>query len=287
MNKIIILLGQRVRSGTNFVGSTLSMHPDVVTVPPDKSLGEFNLFRDRAIVDDVFNSIKKTGFGMDIKDDDLELYLKMYGESWLKFMIDRFEIPPDKTIFIKSYVINNLDLWRMSFPDTKIAVIYRDGRDNVMSSVRASYDKRQWHGFTRDIKKRFNYYSGRSFINHTLHWVKTAKVIAHLLDKNEVQAFRYEDLTNSHSGIEDLLKYYNLAINHSIIERCLQAPVVGSSFGIGSGRTIKPNWKPDHDKSKFTFTEKWRNWGPIKKLVFKRLAGETLVALNYESNFDW
>lgn len=287
MNSVIILLGQRVRSGTNFVGSTLAMHPDVVTVPSDKSLGEFNLFRDRAIVDKVFNSVKRTGFGMDIKDDDLKLYMEAYGKSWIDFLVTRFSIPQDKTIFLKSYVIDNLDLWRMSFPSAKIAIIYRDGRDNVISSITASNDTRTWHGFDRNLKKRINFYSGRSFINHSKHWAKTArKVINYIEDNQEVSAFKYESLNNSKSEISKLLKYYDLRQDDSILQKCLDAPVVGSSFNLETNEA-KPNWQPDNNKANYRFSNKYAKWNIFKKWIFKQIASKELVDLNYELDNKW
>ena len=164
MNNIIILLGQRVRSGTNFIGSTLSQHPDIITVPKQNSIGEFNLFNDNSI-EDVFENISKRSFGMDLNDK--KLFLKFYGKSWLQFLIDKYDIPKERTIFVKSPNLNNIHLWKYAFPESKIAIIFRDGRDNVISSVKASNDKRSWHKFIHSFKKRVNYYSGRSFINHS------------------------------------------------------------------------------------------------------------------------
>ena len=286
MNEIIILLGQRVRSGTNFVGSTLSKHPDVVTVPLDKSLGEFNLFRGRG-VELEFNKISESSFGMDLSNDDLSSYLKEYGKSWINFLRVKYNIPDHKTIFIKTCVIHNLDLWRMSFPEAKIAVIFRDGRDNVISSVRASYDKRSWHKLYIKFKKRINYYSGRSFINHTRHWIKTAKVLSQIQTSKQIQLFNYEELNNSKSNVKSLLEHYQLKVTESILEDCLNAPVIGSSFGFNTQGTIKPNWIPVTDKTAFQFSNKWKHWSVIKKLVFKFLAGNELVKLGYEKDSKW
>ena len=77
MNKIIILLGQRVRSGTNFVGSTMAMHPDVVTFPANKSLGEFNLFNNTEIIDAIFNKVAQKSFGLDITTKDQDTFLRL------------------------------------------------------------------------------------------------------------------------------------------------------------------------------------------------------------------
>lgn len=202
MNDIIILLGQRVRSGTNFVGSTLAMHPNVVTLPSHVSLGEFNLFKDRSIIDTTFDAVSRMSFGMGITEDDHDVFLEHYGKLWLNFIINKYKVQEGKTIFVKSYVIENIDLWRRSFPNSKIAIICRDGRDNVISSVRASNDYRNWHSMVLKLKKRINYASGRSFINHSKHWVKTAKTVLDLKENDYLKVFKYEALNNSYKGIE-------------------------------------------------------------------------------------
>ena len=287
MNKVVILIGQRVRSGSNFVGSSLSIHPDIVTLPPKVSLGEFNLFRDRSILDVCFSNISSSNFGIDFTLEDESLFLEYYGQMWIKFLKDKYQIPDNKVIFIKTYVIHNLDLWKKAFPQSQIAIVYRDGRDNVVSSVRASYDKRTWHNLFLQVKKGINYYSGRSFINHTRHWVKTAKILNQIEGSNQVQLFKYEDLNNSKSNIKSLLEHYQLNSSDAILEDCLNAPVVGSSFGIKTKDTIKPNWNPVTDKTTFHFSIKWTHWSIIKKLVFKCLAGKELVKLQYEKDRKW
>lgn len=286
MSKMIILLGQRVRSGTNFIGTTLAMHPDVVTVPPGKSLGEFNLFRD-ALIEQTFDQVALSSFGMDIQSEDKSRFLELYGEAWLKLLKEKYAIPNEKTIFVKSYVINNLHLWQKAFPNAKIAVIYRDGRDNVISSVKASNDYRNWHGGVIKLKKRCNYYSGRSFLNHARHWVKTAEVILAMQESNHLKKFKYEALNDSKKGIAQLLDFYELKNTPDIVNNCLKAPVVGSSFGVQTKTLQKPNWIPDPDKSKYRFTNKWKHWNKLKKGVFKKVGGATLQRLGYETSNKW
>jgi hypothetical protein len=285
MNNIIILIGQRVRSGTNFVGSTLSMHPDVVTIPMDKSLGEFNLFRKRTIKQ-VFDETAISSFGMELSQTDLKAYLKHYGVSWINFIKTKYEIPDHKVIFIKTYVIYNLDLWKMSFPEAKLAVICRDGRDNIISSVKASNDKRSWYNYKLKLKKKINYLSGRSFIQHSKHWASTANEVVKIMNSEEVKVFKYEELNDSKQGIEELLSYYGLRVDNEILNKCINAPVVGSSFRFNSTLS-KPNWTVDVDKSKYHFTEKWGHWGMLKKSVFKIIASKAMKRLGYELDNNW
>ncbi|WP_298758819.1 sulfotransferase [uncultured Psychroserpens sp.] len=287
MNKIIILLGQRVRSGTNFVGSTIAQHPHVSTLPKDISLGEFNLFYTDTVTREVYDKITRNSFGMEFTSEDKSAFIKNYGQAWLSLLIDKYRIESDKTIFIKSPSVAHIDLWKLAFPDSKIAVICRDGRDNVISSVRASNDKRDWHDISIKLKKRVNFFSGRSFINHTKQWVKTARQIVSITQDNQVKVFKYEMLNDSKTEISNLLSHYDLDVNEDILDNCLKAPVVGSSFGVSSKKMVKPNWKPDSDKSKFKFSNKWKKWNLIKKMTFKAIAGKELINLGFEKNSKW
>jgi len=285
MNRVIILIGQRVRSGTNFVGSTLAQHPNVVTLPLDKSLGEFNLFNDMAIVEDVFNKVVKKSFGLNLTNIELSVFLEKYGECWLKVLLSKFEVPKNAVIFLKSPNIEYVRLWQQTFPRSKISVVCRDGRDNVISSVKASNSKRSWHTFWMKFKRIANYYSGRSFVNHSKAWMTSAQHIRNIEPNDQIKWFKYESLLDSENDIKTLLDHFQLDSSPEIISKCLNAPVVGSSFGINE--KSKPNWSPDYDKSKYKFTNKWEHWGFMKKHVFKSIAGQTLIDLSYENNSNW
>lgn len=287
MNKLIILLGQRVRSGTNFVGSTIAQHPHVVTLPTEQSLGEFNLFYSEDVIKSVYDNVTSSSFGMSFNDNDKTKFLEDYGNLWLNFLRNKYKIEDDKIVFIKSPSVAHISLWKKAFPKSQIAVIYRDGRDNVISSVRASNDKRTWHSVKIKFKKRFNYLTGRSFINHAKQWALTANNISKIQEDNHVKLFKYEDLNGSKSNVSKLLRHYRLEVNDEIVKNCLDAPVVGSSFGISSKKMVKPNWEPHTDKSKFKFSNKWTHWGFFKKKTFKIIAGKHLINLGYENTNAW
>jgi hypothetical protein len=284
---IIILLGQQVRSGTNFVGVTLSLHPDVICIPPNISLGEFNLFRDSAIKREIFESIVDKSFGSGLNREDFPKFMQEYGTLWVKLLIEKYNISEGKTIFIKSPFIDHVDLWCMAFPNSQIALLCRDGRDTVVSSIKATNDKRSWHTITIGLKKRINFYSGRFFLNYTRGWKNSANKYIEVQETPRIKKFKYEDLNNSEKGIEEILKFYRLNTSPSILNKCVNAPVVGSSFGIDRKGMVKPNWQPDPNKNKFVFSGKWHKWNFLKKIIFKEIAGNELISLNYEKDNNW
>lgn len=83
------------------------------------------------------------------------------------------------------------------------------------------------------------------------------------------------------------MRFYNLETNENIVNSCLNAPVVGSSFGVKQNKIIKPNWTPETNKSRFIFTNKWKHWRFLKKRIFKSIGGDTLVKLGYEKSNIW
>lgn len=286
MNRIIILLGQRKRSGTNFIGSTLAAHPDLISLPPNKSLGEFNIFRTDEIISNVYETVTKRSFGLEFREETKSIFLEKYAKVWMDILVKKFDIPEGKIIFIKSPIIEHIDLWLDAFPNAKIAVITRDGRDNVISSIKASNDRRSWYGTATRIKKQLNFLSGRLFLNHSRHWGETARILGHYKNHDRIKFVKYESLINSEDQITELLKHYDIKVDEDILRDCLKAPVVGSSFG-NNKNARKPNWTPDADKSNYQFTGKWKKWGWFKRKIFKKIAGLELIELGYEQDKKW
>ncbi|SHI37470.1 Sulfotransferase domain-containing protein [Mesonia phycicola] len=285
--KVIILLGLRVRSGTNFVGTTLKQHPDIQTIPPTSSSGEFNLFREESIKNKVFNSIANRSFGSGVEEEDFPAFMELYGELWIKFLTNKFNLDENKTLFLKSPRVKETHLWQLAFPNAKIVLLCRDGRDNVISSIKASNDKRNWHKLSHKLKKRINYYSGRNFLNFTKDWAEKAKMFNNVKETINLRKFKYEELNDSFDGVKNLLNFYEIDDSDYNVRKCLKAPVVGSSYGVDNNKVAKPNWKPDFDKSKFTFTRKWGNWKFRQKIIFKNIAGDELIKLGYEQDNNW
>ena len=288
--QIKILIGQTVRSGTNYVGSMMFNHPQVVTIPPEYSHGEFNLFRDD-LVQKLFFSITKRSFALGLEGHYFDEFLKHYGSSWLRVFMKAFDLSASNEeqplrIFLKSPVIDNFHLWKKAFPDAKIAILARDGRDNTMSVVRASNDKRSWHTLSIKLKKRLNYYLGRSFVNGAKNWAETARIFHSIEECENVRKFKYEELLLP-EGIKELLEFYELDAGDDVIVKLADAPVVGSSWGVLKDGTEKPNWIPITKKDKLKFTRKWESWSTVRKEVFKKIAGKELIALGYEKDYSW
>jgi hypothetical protein len=283
--KVIILIGQRVRSGTNFLGSTLSLHPEIQTLPQNRSHGEFNLFRSDSIIE-FYNEATLKSFGLKFNEvDKLNFYFE-FGQLWLKLLTEKYELDENKVLFIKTPIIKYHQLWLKTFPDAKFIFLTRDGRDNVISSVRASNIRKKNISSKKKMIKSLNHYSGRSFRAHILDWKATAITFDSIKKQKNINKVRYESLVNNFENIQNLLESLELDSSEKTIEKCINAPVVGSSFGLNTKKSAS-NWIPEKDKSKFVFSNKWEKWNFFKKFIFKALAGRLLVEMDYEKDNNW
>ena len=114
------------------MGSTLKQHPDVTLLPPDVSFGEYNLFVDGDILTHVFEKVTQGSFGSRLRKASEDNFLTKYAETWIDYLQDHYGIKGQKNIFIKSPFIDEWQLWIRAFPQARIALLCRDGRENVV-----------------------------------------------------------------------------------------------------------------------------------------------------------
>jgi len=283
--RLVILIGQRVRSGTNFLGSTLSQHPHIQTIPKESSHGEFNLFRSDSI-ENFYHEASSKSFGINFNDADRLHFYKRIGELWLELLSKKFDLDENKTLFLKTPIISHYELWLKAFPEAKFIFLCRDGRDNVISSVKASNLRKRSTPYKAKVIKSLNHYSGRAFRAHILDWKATASIFESIEEQKNIKKVKYEDLVDSSENIKRLLQFLEMDSSEEIIKRCINAPVVGSSFGKNT-KGKGSNWIPEKDKSNFKFVNKWSKWGAFKRKYFKLLAGKELIKLGYEKDTNW
>lgn len=202
-NQMLILIGQRVRSGTNFIGTTLSMHPDIVSIPSHETSGEFNLLKNRKI-EEVFRDVSsKKSFNSGVHENDMDYLLSLYGKMWVDFLREKYKVPQDKKIFIKSPVVYNTDLWQKIFPNAKIILLCRDGRDNV-------------NIFNRNQQPQTNILQITTIAR--LHWIKGLEYTLEALSKLKNEGIEFE-YTIIGDGIEKerlLFAAYQLGIKENV-----------------------------------------------------------------------
>jgi protein-tyrosine sulfotransferase len=123
-----------------------------------------------------------------------------------------------------------------------------------------------------------------------LRWRRAAKMSLYVNSlfsqrDNSFWLGRFED------AVEDPEAFVTKACNHFDldVERYPwdiigKIPVQGSS-SIGESGEVK--WEPVEKPDGFQPFGHWRKWSPLRKLVFKRLAGEALRKMGYGDEEEW
>ncbi len=155
------------------------------------------------------------------------------------------------------------------FPNCKLMSVHRDGRDVVIS-----------HYFFWKNEKREQEWS---FGNSVLLWKKAIEAELEFADKYGIWVCSYEDLLSNGRGIvKDILNFLKLDSDKAIVNSMIEK----SSFKFITGRTSGvENRKEFYRKGT---SGDWRNhFTDEDKKTFKRLAGNLLIRLGYESDYNW
>lgn len=260
----ILILGVMPRSGTNFIRDIVAMHPDVAADP--SRLYEFPLLhsaKDAAAYTRDFLSYFPKNKEV-LGEYDL---LAMLAGAWLQELHAQTD---KKHILLKCPHVQELSLARCVFPDAKIILCLRDGRD-VLDSTLNTFSK---YSIAR-----------KNFKQLAQEWSFGTEAIM-TFDKggkneNEnTMVVRYEEI------VSDQRRHVKKILDHiGLEEECFPwaeidlLPVRGSSR---SRATDEKRWEAEAKSSDFNPIKRWRSWSVAKKARFDRLAGSALELAGYE-----
>src|SRR5262245_37438209 len=136
---VTVLLGILPRSGTNYLSKLLSFHPDVRHIPPNGTSGEIGLM---AGINHWKEAVKAfdRGFvnpGYPKTQIRFEDFAKHIGQSWIDYLVDRFQVPPGH-VFLKEPCVWGLEYFFDLLPSAKLIILLRDGRDQAASMMKSS-----------------------------------------------------------------------------------------------------------------------------------------------------
>ena len=289
------LHGSRVRSGSNYIGEIMGRNPNVQLVPPGKTTDELPLLNNIEAWEKAF-----TDFQHKFKGNrslyEFRGFLRYLGAAWRRYLIDRFELKPGP-VFLKYSNVKHIDRFFDMFPDAKLILLYRDGRDNVASTVKAGLAERAHHSLGAKLKPRLNHLLMRDFAAAARDWSKSVNKILRFDEERRSSDLasrylivRYEDVVREPARMaERLFAFMGAACDAEILRAVEGADVVGSSFYGKGGKedAVKPNWTPTKKTEAFQPVGRWKAWSPRKKAMFKRLAGDALVRMGYEKDLNW
>lgn len=260
----IIIQGIMPRSGTVFIGELLRRHPDLCAYPNQLwEIPALQLTKDVRHLQQKFLSGYKLNRGKLGEDD----FLPLFGASLMAYLHE--QVPPDQRLLIKMPSVQYLSHFFLMFPHENLLILVRDGRDLVHSTLRT------W--------PRLN------FIQVCLRWNRSAKMVLqtvkHLAESqcHRYMLARYEDaLEDSVTFVEEACSRFDLAVNRYPFEQIEGIKVIGSS-------KLEKNvtWKFIKKPEGFAPVGYWKQWSAARKVIFKAIAGRSLMELGYSKDLEW
>lgn len=287
-SRYVFLFGISVRSGTNFSARIFSKHPEVEVVPNNETIREFPLLK---VIDqfkdsfDAFSSMY-TGNNGNKEHYTWRKYAAYFGDSFLKYIDNELVIDHSKKIyFMKDPGVKNIKFVSSVFPDSKVILLVRDGRDLVESSEKGYLVWRNSQSVLNRVKRYVFHYTGREFRRNVKAWLNNAKMISEFLateNGKKALLIRYEDLAAEiPETYAKLFEYCGLSIekvNYKNVE------VIGSSFSdqISENGENKIKWTPIEKTKKFKPVGRWKSWPKWKINYFNKVAGAYLKEFGYQ-----
>jgi protein-tyrosine sulfotransferase len=249
------------RSGTVYSGELLGLHPCIH--PHPKLIWEtpfLALTGDiRKLQQDFFLSYQQNIGKIGEAD-----FLPIFGSSFLSYLYSL--VPEGQRMLLKVPGVEYLDYFYDVFPNENLLLLTRDGRDLVASTIKTWPQLR-----FADVCRR---------------WANSARMILRFNEahknKEGYWLARYEDaVKDPETFVRGACSHFNLDPDIYPFEKINALPVIGSSTTRKQGDT----WV----KKTISFNPigRWEQWSKLRKMTFKRIAGQALVELGYCENLDW
>jgi sulfotransferase family protein len=264
----VFILGLMERCGSNFLSGALLIDPCFQL--PNVLDEDYVLEHAHLLIEYVEKTYRRwKGQSWIPNPEELrEELLRRMGNSLLDLLSK--QVVSGKRLLAKTPAAFNMDKFFDLFPDAKLLVLIRDGRDVVESAIRKWPDEpyefwvQQWANGAREILKFM-----RAFSN---------------LRGTSWELVRYEDLLEQpDQTIGALLSFLGLHRTDFDWNRLHSLPVYGSSQHFDkSGQVSCAVVEKTND---FKFRARWKDkWSWSQKRKFKKIAGKELAALGYVSD---
>jgi protein-tyrosine sulfotransferase len=250
----IVVHGVMPRSGTNYLGDLIGLHPQVT--PYANNIWEFPLLHSTPAIQElqkVFISGYR-GNQRRFKEND---FLALIGESFIAYL--HTHIGPEKRLVMKVPLCSHLAQFELMFPHESCVMIMRDGRDVTASTIRS--------------------WPGRDFAQVVREWRDAATYMMTL----DHPLYRYEDIVADPPGsIREICRRFSIDETLYPYEQINRQPLRGSSESID-----RQGWNAVERPKDFNPIGRWQNWSRRQKNLFKRIAGKALVQTGYETDDAW
>lgn len=275
--RAVYIVSPTQRSGTNFLSHVLNKHPQLMFPEKHKYPDEHCLY---IYIQDIKNycykTVKSWGKWTGGEKGSLDRQAKKMMASIGNGILDYFSegLEEGQKLLFKTPDAGHLEDYFHLFPNTRVVILVRDGRDTIESF------RKSWGG-------------NGSFIHMSKRWKQRVNQIEEFKKRAEASGYsnryfmlKYEELnTNANEELRKVFDFLNLDADLYPWSELDEAPVLGSSsFRGGEG---KVHWNPIAKDQNFKPTGKWKNWSSRRKKVFKKIAGAQLEKLGYEEDLNW
>jgi protein-tyrosine sulfotransferase len=266
LNPALIVHGMMPRSGTVYIGELLRLHPSLYAYPYQLWEVPFLQLAGEVLeLQERFFSIYEQNRGK-IGEHD---FLPLFGASLISYL--HTAVPSGQRILLKVPSVQYLSCFGAMFPGEQLLVLVRDGRDVVHSTLRT------WPqlSFTQACR-RWNL-AARMVLEVDRHMSRTRP--------GQYALTRFEDAVNDPlTFVREACRRFGLEENCYPYDRIAEIPLRGSSVVSKKGEV---SWEPVKRPDGFEPIGYWRRWSILKKWIFKRIAGPSLMALGYCEDLNW
>ncbi|MFT4706201.1 MAG: protein-tyrosine sulfotransferase [Ascidiaceihabitans sp.] len=261
----VLVLGILPRSGTNYLRDLIALHPDVYGDPG--RLYEFPLLQSgksaKAFMDDFIQRFPRNAEVVGRWDA-----LALTAGAWMRVL--QVDAGPQH-ILLKSPHVEGLSLAPHVFPNAKIVLCIRDGRDIIDSSLKTF--------------SRWNL-RGKNFAQLAQSWRLGAEAILAFdeggpLAHPNVKIVRYEDLVaDTNAELTRVFVHLELDPNKCDMAAVDKMLVRGSSRATVTGDA---RWRGAEKSADFSPLGRWKAWPEQRKAKFRKIVGPVLTKAGYDA----
>jgi hypothetical protein len=260
----VFILSPSPRCGTNFLSRILSLDPRF-QIP--NFLWEDHVLLHSGLLKEY---VYRTSFRWEEESNNdkyRKRLLRHLGDGILSFL--RENIDEDKQLLCKTPRAISISDFFLLFPDAKLLVLVRDGRDVTESAVKTWPNRifafeRSAHTWATGSRLIINFMSGANSELRGHSW----------------ELVKYEDLIqNLGPTVANILRFVGIDPNTFDISRIQSMSLYGSS--VHHGEKEKVHWDAVEKPKDFKPVGRWEAWSPWKKMIFPIIAGRELKALGY------
>lgn len=274
--KAVYIVSPTQRSGTNFLSHMLSSHPDInfpsgPDLPSEHCLYIYSDYLKMYAYKTVNTWSKWIEGGDQVLEQHAKNLLSAMGGGILNYFSKY--VRPGSTILFKTPDAGQLENFFHLFPQAKVVILLRDGRDTVESFSKSWGGRFTFKNICERWSKRVDSIS--DFINMANE--------AGLSDRHHVVRYDYLN-DNPKEELSKILKFLKVDESKYPWEQVDQIPILGSSNHKGKNGV---HWNPIKKDDKFNPNQKWLKWNSSKKETFKKAAGDNLIKLGFAENNQW